>query len=129
MELKRRNLSGLFIFDTFPGEDKHHPTCLEDCQQETRREWCLAQTQERLRLAIEYLARTFKELVDYLVDEKVVNDEQRKKLFAMIDRNMKNSEQDWTLRELADQVDFFCGKVTMLADVCGVTKDAKDNIE
>lgn len=129
MELKRRNLSGIFIFDTFPGEDKRQPTCLEDCQQETRREWCMAQTQEALRLTIEYLARTFKELVDYLVDEMVVNDEQRKKLFAMIDRNMKNSEQDWTKRELADQVDFFCEKVTMLADVCGVTKDAKDNIE
>lgn len=126
MELKRRNLSGIYIFDTFPGEDKHQPTCLEDCQQETRREWCLAQTQDNLRLTIEYLARTFKELVDYLVDEKVVNDEQRKKLFAMIDRNMKNSEQDWTLRELADQVDFFCEKVTMLADVCGVTKQMDD---
>lgn len=116
----------MFIFDTFPGEDKHHPTCLEDCQQETRREWCLAQTQEGLRLTIEILARTFKELVDYLVDEKVVNDEQRKKLFAMIDRNMKNSEQDWTKRELADLVDFFCEKVTMLADVCGVTKHVDD---
>lgn len=29
-ELKRRDLSGIFIFDTFPGESKRQPTCIED---------------------------------------------------------------------------------------------------
>ena len=36
-ELKRRDLSGIFIFDTFPGEIHRRPTCIEDCQTETRR--------------------------------------------------------------------------------------------
>lgn len=33
-ELKRRDLSGIYIFDTFPGEQKRQPTCIEDCQPE-----------------------------------------------------------------------------------------------
>ena len=38
-ELKRRGLSGIYIFDTFPGEERRKPTCVEDCQESTRREW------------------------------------------------------------------------------------------
>ena len=125
-ELKRRDLSGIFIFDTFPGEQKRQPTCIEDCQQETRRKWCMAQTQDCLRDTIKHLAQTFKETTDYLVREKCVNDEQRKEFFEMIDRNVERSKYNWAVHELADQVDFFCEKVTLLADACGVTKHVED---
>ena len=37
MENKRRGLSGIFIFDQFPGEERREPTCVEDCQKETRK--------------------------------------------------------------------------------------------
>ncbi len=125
-ELKRRDLSGLYIFDTFPGEEKRKPTCIEDCQQETRRKWCMAQTQVCLRDTIKNLAHTFKEMTDYLVSEKCVNDEQRTELFDMIDRNVERSKYNWAVHELADQVDFFCEKVTLLADTCGVTKHKEE---
>ena len=120
--LKRRDLSGIYIFDTFPGEEKRQPTCIEDCQQETRRKWCMAQTQDCLRDTIKHLAQTFKDTTDYLVSEKCVNNEQRTGLFAMIDRNVERSKFNWAVHELADQVDFLCEKVTLLADICGVTK-------
>ena len=120
--LKRRDLSGIYIFDTFPGEKKRQPTCIEDCQPETRRKWCIAQTQDCLRDTIKHLAQTFKDTTDYLVSEKCVNDEQRTELFAMIDRNVERSKYNWAVHELADQVDFLCEKVTLLADICGVTK-------
>lgn len=126
-ELKRRDLSGIYIFDTFPGEQKRRPTCIEDCQQETRRKWCMAQTQDCLRDTIKHLAQTFKETTDYLVSEKCVNDEQRTEFFKMIDRNVERSKYNfWSVHELTDQVDFFCGKVTLLADACGVTKHVED---
>ena len=121
-ELKRRNLSGIYIFDTFPGEQKRRPTCIEDCQQETRRKWCMAQTQDCLRDTIKHLAHTFKETTDYLVSENCVSFEQRMEFFKMIDRNVERSKYNWAVHELADQVDFFCEKVTLLADACGVTK-------
>ena len=125
-ELKRRDLSGIYIFDTFPGEQKRQPTCIEDCQQATRRKWCMAQTQECLRETIEHLAKTFKDTTDYLVSEKCVSDEQRTELFKMIDRNVECSKYNWAVHELSDQLDFFCEKVTMLADACGVTKHVED---
>lgn len=37
--MKRRNLSGIFIFDKLEGEEKPTPTCLEDCTPETRLKW------------------------------------------------------------------------------------------
>ena len=125
-ELKRRDLSGIYIFDTFPGEQKRQPTCIEDCQQETRRKWCMAQTQDCLRDTIKHLAQTFKETTDYLVSENCVSFEQRMEFFKMIDRNVERSKYNWAVHELADQVDFFCEKVTLLADACGVTKHVED---
>lgn len=125
-ELKRRDLSGIYIFDTFPNEEKRQPTCIEDCQQETRRKWCMAQTKDCLRETIKQLAQTFKEITDFLVNEKCVSKEYREEMFAMIDRNVKRSEWNWAVHELADQVDFFCEKVTLLADACGVTKHVNE---
>ena len=121
-ELKRRDLSGIYIFDTFPGEERRQPTCIEDCQQETRRKWCMAQTQDCLRDTIKHLSHTFKETTDYLVSENCVSFEQRMEFFKMIDRNVERSKYNWAVHELADQVDFFCEKVVLLADACGVTK-------
>ena len=128
-ELKRRDLSGFYIFDTFPDEEKRQPTCIEDCQQETRRKWCMAQTQNKLRNTIKILAKTFKDTTDYLVSENCVTDEQRTEFFAMIDKGVDRAKWNWAVHELADQVDFFCEKVTLLADACGVTKHKEDNNE
>ena len=125
-DLKRRDLSGIFIFDTFPGEEKRQPTCVEDCQQETRRDWCMSKTPDYLREAINLLAGTFKDITNYLVNEKCVTDEQRTGLFEMIDRNVERSKYNWALHELADQVDFFCEKIRLLADACGVTKHKEE---
>lgn len=116
----------MFIFDTFPGEERRKPTCIEDCQQETRRKWCMAKNPDYLRETIKILADTFKDLCNYLVDEKCVTDDQRTEFFAMIDRNVERSKLNWGLHELADQVDFFCSKVVLLADACGVTKHQED---
>ena len=125
-ELKRRDLSGIFIFDTFPNEVERQPTCLEDCQQETRRAWCMTKTPDYLRGTITLLADTFKEITNYLVKEHCVTKLQREELFEMIDRNVERSKLNWALHEMADQVDFFCKKIRLLADTCGVTKHKEE---
>ena len=86
----------------------------------------LTKSKEWLRDCIEQLAKTFKETTDFLVSEKCVTDEQRKEFFAMIDRNVERSKYNWAEHEMADQVDFFCEKVPLLADACGVTKHVED---
>ena len=121
-ELKRRDLSGIYVFDKFPTDDMRKPTCIEDCSKAKRLEWCWSKEPDALRDVIRKEAETFREMCDFLVDEKCVTDEQRTMFFAMIDRAVERSKANWSVHELADQVDFICGKVVLLADACGVTK-------
>lgn len=37
--MKRYNISGIYIFDKFDGEERRKPTCIEDCNDDTRQEW------------------------------------------------------------------------------------------
>lgn len=45
----RRNLSGVYIFDTLAGDDKRKPTCFEDCTEEKQKEWLDSLTPEALK--------------------------------------------------------------------------------
>lgn len=127
-ELKRRDLSGIYIFDTFPGESHRQPTCIEDCQYETRRQLLLTKSTEWQRDCIIKLAETFKGMCNYLVTEHCVSDEQRTEMFEMIDRNVERAKWNWAPHEMVSQVEFFCEKVTLLADICGITKH-KEEVE
>ena len=121
-ELIRRDISGIFIFDKFPTDKRRKPTCIEDCQQETRRQWCLSIDKDYLRSAIEMLAESFKELCEYLESEKCLTDEQHTQLVIKVDDQVKISKMNWSLEELAEQVDTICRQLVMLADHCGVTR-------
>ena len=44
----------------------------------------------------------------------------------MIDRNVERAKLNWAPHEMVPQVDFFCEKVTLLADACGVTKHKEE---
>ena len=37
--MKRRNLSGIYIFEKFKDDKKRKPTCFEDCTEETQDKW------------------------------------------------------------------------------------------
>lgn len=61
---KRRNLSGIYIFDQFPGEDSRNPTCIEDCQDEVRRKWLESLDKEALIMTVDHLCETIREISD-----------------------------------------------------------------
>ncbi len=61
---KRRGLSGIYIFDQFPEEEKGIPTCLEDCQEETRKQWLGSLEKEALINTVEYLCKTLRDISD-----------------------------------------------------------------
>jgi hypothetical protein len=65
MENKRRNLSGIYIFEKFEGEDKREPTCFEDCTEETQDKWLNSLEPETLRSLSKMLGKTLIELADY----------------------------------------------------------------
>ena len=37
--MKRRNLSGIYIFEKFDTDKKRQPTCFEDCTEKTQDVW------------------------------------------------------------------------------------------
>ena len=60
----RRNLSGVFIFDTLPGDEKRKPTCFEDCTEEKQQEWLDSLTPEALKALSTQLAKTLRRIGD-----------------------------------------------------------------
>lgn len=47
--MRRRNLSGIYIFDKFEDEDSRQPTCFEDCREEKQDEWLNSLEPEALK--------------------------------------------------------------------------------
>lgn len=60
----RRNLSGIYIFDTLPGDEKRKPTCFEDCTEEKQKEWLDSLTPEALKSLSIQLAKTLRTIGD-----------------------------------------------------------------
>jgi hypothetical protein len=60
----RRNLSGVYIFDTLPGDVKRQPTCFEDCTEEKQQEWLDSLTPEALKSLSLQLAKTLRTIGD-----------------------------------------------------------------
>jgi hypothetical protein len=60
----RRNLSGVFIFDTLPGDVKRQPTCFEDCTEEKQQEWLDSLTPEALKSLAIQLGKSLRTIGD-----------------------------------------------------------------
>lgn len=62
----RRNLTGIYIFDKFEGEEKRQPTCFEDCQEITQDKWLKSLKREELVNLAKQLGKTIKNIGDQL---------------------------------------------------------------
>jgi hypothetical protein len=60
----RRNLSGIYIFDTLPGDERRKPTCFEDCTEEKQQEWLDSLTPEALKNLSIGLGKTLRKIGD-----------------------------------------------------------------
>jgi hypothetical protein len=63
--MKRRNLSGIFIFEQFEGEEKREPTCFEDCTEATQDKWLDSLDNESLKNLSKQLAGTLIGVADF----------------------------------------------------------------
>ena len=59
---KRRNLSGIYIFEKFPDEDKRKPTCFEDCSEETQDKWLESLSIDAIKNLAKHLASTLNKI-------------------------------------------------------------------
>ena len=64
--IMRRNLTGIYIFDKFEGEEKRQPTCFEDCQESTQDKWLEGLEREALVNLAKRLGKTIKDIGDQL---------------------------------------------------------------
>ena len=62
--LERRNISGIYIFDKYPDEEKREPTCFEDCQEETQDKWLDTLEPEALKSLSKQLAKRLREICE-----------------------------------------------------------------
>ncbi len=62
----RRNLTGIYIFDKFKGEEKRQPTCFEDCQESTQDKWLKGLKRGELIILAKHLGETIKDIGDQL---------------------------------------------------------------
>lgn len=63
--MKRRNLSGIFIFHKFEDESERRPTCFEDCPKETQNEWLDTLDRESLKNLSRLLAKTLRDVGEF----------------------------------------------------------------
>lgn len=122
-ELKRRNISGIYIFDKFPTDNRRKPTCVEDCQMATRKRWMEAHDKDYLQNAIKILADSFKQLTEYCYDGGAINKEWRDEFIDMADKWIERSKWNWARHELANQINIICDKITLLADSARVVRE------
>lgn len=71
--MKRFGLSGIYIFDKFPGEERKQPTCIEDCQEETRTTWLEGLEKEALIRTVNLLCETLHNFTENLVSQGVIS--------------------------------------------------------
>lgn len=62
----RRNLSGIYIFDKLEGDEKSLPTCIEDCNPETRQAWLEGLEKDALIRCVDLLCGTLNEFSELL---------------------------------------------------------------
>ena len=60
--MKRRNLSGIYIFEKFEDDEKRQPTCFEDCKEETQDQWLEGLEVKALKFLVKRLGKTIREI-------------------------------------------------------------------
>lgn len=62
--VKRRSLSGLYIFHQFEDEERREPTCFEDCPEEKQDEWLNSLDPEAVKRVAKVMAGTLRKIGD-----------------------------------------------------------------
>ena len=115
--MKRRNLSGIYIFDKFPGEDHQVPTCIEDCQTKTLENLIFKKDEYWLEFAETRLLNTFNQMMNSIADftdkegMDIIINEMHKHL------NELNDTAQEKLEKCRNRIFFLCRYIHDIADL------------
>lgn len=113
-DTRRRDLSGIYIFDTLPQDTRRKPTCLEDCTESTRLIWLRAQTPECLARTAEIL----NECLDALW--RMLEPDEQREVEDACGRKPRCDVDGDTAEDAARDINRFCLLVRRLADMSGI---------
>lgn len=112
--MMRRDLSGIYIFDTLPQDDgKRRPTCLEDCRESTLYSWLWAQEEE-------CLLETHRQLVEVMRRMKEMFTPEESATFRQCELETAISEGDDKLTQIEEIVKQ-CKIIKLVACHCGIS--------
>lgn len=74
--MKRRHLSGIYIFDQFPEDKNRKPTCFEDCQESTQDKWLDSLEPDALKNLAKMLGNTLINMADQFGITNVQGDDE-----------------------------------------------------
>lgn len=124
--MKRYDISGIYIFDKFPDEEERHPTCIEDCQEETRLKWLSS-------LDAEALKRTFAIIIEAI---KHINDlafegmEDKPDIDTILSDSIKLVASSEDTQKLIKAVNLVCQQLHEITDYLvseGIIKRVEDD--
>lgn len=112
-DTRRRDLSGIYIFDTLPQDKRRKPTCIEDCSEQTRIKWLRSLDNEALKETAKHLNERFCELWKMLKPEEhnILEENCHGKPFCEI-----HSTADLNVRE----INWFCKLFRCVADMASI---------
>lgn len=113
----RRGLSGIFIMHKFPGEDKSHPTAIEDCPACVVRGWINRERDEQFsRNCLAHITECYEALFNTLEDTE------KETIISAFDKRGDKPEitDDSTESDVIEAVVWYCHIITLIADVFGV---------
>lgn len=111
----RRNLSGIYIFDTLPQDERRQPTCIEDCNENTRMTWLRG-------LDIEALRRTGQHLNECMASlQTLLTDDERRRIDALT-LGHTTCVTSYALHEdLVSEINRFCRLLRVIADIADIS--------
>lgn len=111
----RRNLSGIYIFDVLPHDKgKRFPTCIEDCNEETRLKWLNGLEAEAIVRTGQHLNECFCRLWDMLTEEET------KAILKATNGNKPYCETTSEKWRCIRYVNIFCEILRNIADLAGI---------
>lgn len=116
----RRDLSGIYIFDTLPQDERRKPTCLEDCTEKKRLEWLDAQEPACLAHVVRHLNETFSRIWDELRPEE-------RNIIRNAYACMPHCDTSLYKRSTINNINQFCKLIRYIAEhtgLCASTSEA-----
>lgn len=114
-ETYRRDLSGIYFFDTLPQDKgRRYPTCIEDCTEKKRMDCLLGRSPEWLKDCGQHLNETFQGVW------KMLKKGEQKRVLKLTGGHIPHCETSLDEGTLPYEINSFCKMIRAVAGMAGI---------